>query len=217
MEEKEDKSEIEIVFEELKELSLIENKRKLVAKENIGSSFKINPITKKLLYDPKYENMEKNKLRAALLHEIGHLHHHDKIIKYLLWLLISFAIVSMIFMPYWLFLPYGFLMVMGSLMIIFSILLFYRRYSGKSEYNEIKADIFAARKLKIHYLQLKPSEILYETLKEVESINDEGSGFRNYLNKITGKKAHKSKEKRRERIKECVDEKDRIDLIEDFK
>jgi len=180
---------IDAVFEELKNRSVLNEGIKLIMKAGIPTlqaSFLFNEI----YCNPSFSNSDKDILRFMLLHEAGH--KQNPTYEYLL-----------IFV---LFLSYIILHLFLKISTVDKILLFfllsvleYRLFFPFLRKSEFNADIYASKKMIEVYRVKKPSIISRKSFKELKKVN-----FKlNLLNLVFGRiDYHPKPEERAQRIKE---------------
>ncbi len=209
-----DDKDIEEVFQELQQLSLIKEDRKLIKNEypileNIlpwyARNFKARQLTRNIQYDPRYQDLDEDVLRFALLHEEGHLRYGSRSILY--GYIGFFAVICSTF----------FLMVLGVLsgwkqtwsmaFVIFVGIFIYRiSVREKTHNSEFLSDQYAAESLKRCFFVDEPSKVLKKAAKEmkVDVSKSKGSVLKLLL-KISGGKTHPKVDKRISRIERSED------------
>jgi len=159
-----------------------------------------------IFYSKRYDNLELNSLRFALLHEEGH--HQEKQYSHLVIAVDMLVIISSMVLATWYAgsdlhtinaITYGLTPI-----YIWLLLASFRLFGGAIQKDELKSDSFAAEVLKDHYAISKPSEIVDRLLKAVTPAEKHDSiGYR--LLRLFFGGMHPTDEDRVRRIAEKVD------------
>lgn len=173
------KDKILVIFEELKNKKLIENKVQLVKKSS-SLNFKSSLVSKKIFYHPAYIPMSDDSIKFILLHEIGHTKKFQfsiivTMIAAIAWLisyyiLLRFSSVSNIYFI--------------SLICLIVFILTFNIFKFLIKKDEFSADRWTAGKLMTVYNEKHPSVILQNTLKEFKQVHPPFNIIRCFLTKV---------------------------------
>lgn len=198
---------IQSIFEELKLKGHIQSKRKIKSSK-FAINFKAGLLFyNTIFYNPKLSNMNEENIRFCLLHEEGHKINNQYGTPCVIIFIITASIPLII---NWLLsgnnLIISIAIICYSLLFIFSSI---KIFNEPLRWDELQSDIFAATILRDSYNVKKPSETLYNTFLEIDSILKSSSENNNSLItrfafEITF--YHPTDEKRIKNIRTFVDE-----------
>jgi len=161
-----DISRLQHLFVELKEMQLIDTCRKLEPSLHPLAQLQGNKLFKKILYSEKFYNgflseLDDDTLKFVLLHEEGHIQ-KGSLLPYCAFFLATVVFTILFYYPYNFGWPYW------ILYLLIVIPLVYRSVYPLLYKEELKADIFAAEKMREGFHIERPSELLKRLFQKAD-------------------------------------------------